>query len=107
MRPHDLTYAEAAFNAIRECILVLDSELNVRMANRAFYETFHLKPEDTLDKSIWRLAGGQWNISRLRFLLENVQSSIQEFKNFELEHQFKTICKLTLLLNSHLISSCG
>jgi PAS domain S-box-containing protein len=101
----ELSYSEAAFNAIRECLLVLDGDMHIRMANRAFYETFRLTPEETIDKSIWRLAGGQWNISRLRFLLENVQSSIQEFKNFELDHQFKTIGKRTLLLNAHRIKS--
>jgi len=101
------SYTEAVVNAIRECLLVLDSDMRVRMANRAFYETFRLTPAETLNKSIWRLADGQWNISRLRFLLENVQSSIREFKNFEVEHAFKTIGKRTLLLNAHRLQADG
>ena len=100
-------YAEAVVNAIREALLVLDGDMRIRLANRAFYETFRLTPGETVNKSIWRLADGQWNIARLRFLLENVQSSIREFKNFELEHVFKAIGKRTLLLNAHRFQSEG
>jgi PAS domain S-box-containing protein len=105
--PGLIPYAEAVVDSIRESLLVLDGDMRVRMANRAFYDTFRLSPEETLNKSIWRLADGQWNISRLRFLLENVQSSIREFKNFELEHTFKTIGKRTLMLNAHRLKSEG
>ena len=105
--PSMASYAEAVVNSIRECLLVLDADMRVRMANRAFYQTFRLTPEETLNKSIWRLSDGQWDIARLRFLLENVQSSIREFKNFELEHSFKTIGKRTLLMNAHRLEADG
>lgn len=98
--PIGSSYAEAVVNTIRESLLVLDGEMRIRMANRAFCEAFRLNESEVLNKPIWRLGDGQWNIPRLRFLLESVQSSIQEFKNFEVEHVFPVIGRRTLLLNA-------
>ena len=80
--------------------MVLDADMNIKMANRALCEMFRLEEADITGKSIWRVAEGQWNTPRLRFLLESVQSSIREFKNFELEHVFPVIGRRTLLLNA-------
>ncbi|MBA4057772.1 MAG: hypothetical protein C0490_23860, partial [Marivirga sp.] len=41
------TYAEAIVETMHDPLLVLTSDFNIRMANKAFYETFKLKPENT------------------------------------------------------------
>src|SRR4029453_13248505 len=41
-------YAEAIVNTVREPLLVLDSDLRVLSANRSFYQTFRLSPEETV-----------------------------------------------------------
>jgi PAS domain-containing protein len=56
----------------REPILVLDGALRVNMAKRSFYRTFRVKPEETENKPICELGDGQWNIPKLRALLEEV-----------------------------------
>jgi hypothetical protein len=44
----------------------------VQKANREFYETFHVRPEETLKQQhIYDLGNGQWDIPELRKLLEN------------------------------------
>ncbi len=64
--------AHTILETLREPILVLDSGLRVKMANRSFYRTFRVKPEETEDKIIYELGDGQWNIPKLRVLLVEI-----------------------------------
>jgi PAS domain-containing protein len=62
--------AQTILDTLREPILVLDVALRVNMANRSFYRTFRVKPEETENRLIYELGDGQWNIPKLRVLLE-------------------------------------
>ncbi len=42
-----LGYAEAIIATVREPLVVLDGDLRLRSANRSFYNTFRVRPEDT------------------------------------------------------------
>ena len=64
---------QTILDTLREPILVLDAGLRVKMANRSFYRTFRVKPEETEDKLIYELGNGQ-SIPRLRVLLAEVCS---------------------------------
>jgi len=64
--------AQTILDTLREPILVLDVALRVKMVNRSFYRTFRVKPEETENKHIYDLGDGQWNIPKLRVLLEEV-----------------------------------
>ena len=44
---YDHTLAQAIVDTIREPLLVLDEDLRVVAANRSFYSTFKVRPEDT------------------------------------------------------------
>jgi PAS domain-containing protein len=65
------SYQDAIVETLRESLLVLDANLRVQKANREFYETFHVRPEETLKQHIYDLGNGQWDIPELRKLLEN------------------------------------
>jgi chemotaxis protein methyltransferase CheR len=64
--------AQTVLDTLREPILILDVDLRVKIANRSFYRTFRVKLEETEDKLIYELGDGQWNIPKLRVLLEEV-----------------------------------
>ncbi len=64
--------AQTILDTLRERILVLDVALRVNMANRSFYRTFRVKPEEAESRLIYELGDGQWNIPKLRVLLEEV-----------------------------------
>jgi two-component system CheB/CheR fusion protein len=49
---HARDYAEAIIETVREPLLILDQELNVQTANRAFFETFDIAPEDIRTSSM-------------------------------------------------------
>jgi signal transduction histidine kinase/CheY-like chemotaxis protein len=99
-RVHDLeTYAQDIVATVREPLLMLDTSLRVRSANRAFYQTFKVSPDETEDQLIYELGNGQWDIPALRTLLEDVIPTSTVFNDFELEHTFPRIGRRVMLLN--------
>lgn len=96
-------YAESIIETLHEPLLVLKQDLHVRSANPAFYHYFAETPEGTLNRSIYDLGDGQWNIPELRNLLQEVLPDNNAFDNFEVTHKFNTIGEKTLLLNGRRI----
>ena len=94
------TYAQNIVDTVREPLLMLDTTLRVRSANRAFYQTFHVAPEETEGQLIYELGNGQWDIPALRTLLEDIIPQKSVFNGFELEHDFPAIGRRVMLLNA-------
>jgi PAS domain S-box-containing protein len=94
---------EGIIETLRESLLVLDGRMRVMLANRFFYETFQVSPEETVGKSLYDLGNGQWNIPRLRELLEQVLPEKNPFQDFEVVHDFPHIGERTMLLNARQI----
>ncbi|MDQ6656255.1 MAG: ATP-binding protein, partial [Verrucomicrobiota bacterium] len=93
------TYAQDIVDTVREPLLMLDTTLRVRSANRAFYQTFQVSPVETENRLIYELGNGQWDIPALRTLLEDVIPTSSVFNDFELEHTFPSIGRRVMLLN--------
>ena len=93
-------YAQDIVDTVREPILILDGDLRVRSANRAFYETFHVAPTETEHRLIYELGNGQWGLPTLRVLLEDIIPEKSVFDGFELEHDFPVIGRRMMLLNA-------
>ncbi len=96
-------FSEAVVATVREPLLVLDSRLHVVSANRAFYDTFGLAAAQTINKPIAALGSGQWNLPKLRSLLDDVLKNGTEFKDFAVEHEFRGSGYKRLLLNARKI----
>src|SRR5687767_12392476 len=93
-------YALDIVDTVREPLLILDTTLRVRFANRAFYQTFQVSAEETENRLIYELGNGQWDIPDLRTLLEDVVPKSSVFNDFELEHSFPSIGRRVMLLNA-------
>ena len=93
------TYAQDIVDTVREPLLMLDTNLRVQSANRAFYETFQVSAVETENQLIYQLGNGQWDIPGLRTLLEDVIPTSSVFNDFELEHTFPKIGRRVMLLN--------
>ena len=89
--------------SVREPLLVLDSDLKVVKANRSFYRMFHAQPEETEGLLIYDLGHRQWDIPKLRDLLENVLPENTEFHDLEVEHNFENIGLKIMHLNARRI----
>jgi PAS domain S-box-containing protein len=93
-------YALNIVDTVREPLLILDTTLRVRFANRAFYQSFHVSSDETENRLIYELGNGQWDIPDLRTLLEDVVPKSSVFNDFELEHTFPVIGRRVMLLNA-------
>ena len=98
-----LEYAENIINTVREPLIVLDQDLRVVTASQSFYEFFKINPEDTVGRLVYDLGNKQWDIPKLRELLETILPKKTTFNNYEVEHDFATIGRRTMLLNARQI----
>jgi len=98
-----LQYAQMLIENAREAILVLDSKLRVANANPAFYRNFQVDQRETEGRPVYALGNGQWNIPRLRDLLENVLPNNGRVEDFEVKHDFPHLGKRTMILNARRI----
>jgi two-component system CheB/CheR fusion protein len=102
-RTLELTTAESIINTIREPLIVLDQDLRVVTVSRSFYEVFKVKSEETVGQLIYDLGNKQWDIPKLRELLETILPQKATFDNYEVEHTFATIGRRIMLLNARQI----
>ena len=91
---------DALVETVREPLLVLDKELRVESANRAFYRVFGVEPRATIGRSIYDLGNRQWDIPRLRELLEEILPQKTTIEDFRVEHVFESIGPRIMLLNA-------
>jgi diguanylate cyclase (GGDEF)-like protein/PAS domain S-box-containing protein len=96
-------FTESIINTVREPLISLDQNLRVVTASRSFYEFFKVKPEETEGQLIYDLGNRQWDIPKLRELLEDILPNKVAFDNYEVEHNFATIGRRIMLLNARQI----
>lgn len=96
-------YSEAVFATIHEPMIVLDRNLRIKSANETFYKVFNAKEEDTEGVLLYDLGNKQWNIPRLRELLEDILPRNAHFHHFEITHTFPLIGEKTMLFNARRI----
>jgi len=96
-------YAESIINTVREPLISLDQDLRVVTVSRSFYEVFKVRPEETVGQLIYDLGNKQWDIPKLRELLETILPQKATFDNYEVEHDFTTIGRRIMLLNARQI----
>ena len=100
-------YAESIVETIREPLVVLTADLRVTSANRSFYQTFKVMPEETKGQFIYNIGNRQWDIPALREFLEKIIPKNSHFNNFEVDHEFPVIGRKKMLLNARQIHREG
>jgi two-component system CheB/CheR fusion protein len=95
-----LDFAEAIVETVREPLVILNQNLQVVQANKTFYTAFRAVREETEHRLIYDLGNGQWNIPKLRELLENILPAHSTFRDFEVTHEFEHVGRKVMLLNA-------
>ena len=96
-------YAENIVETLRESLVVLDSELQILTANHSFYETFKVTPEETIGNFIYDVGNRQWDIPKLRVLVEEILPLDTVINDYEVEHDFPGVGRKTILLSARQI----
>ncbi len=91
--------AESIVATMPIALLVLETNLRVRIASETFYDIFQVTPKNTEGKLVYDLGNGQWNIPKLRTLLEEILPDNEIFMGYEVQHTFEGIGQRTMLLN--------
>ncbi len=91
---------QAIIDTIHEPLIVLDEDLRIIVASRAFYKKFNLTHETTREKLFYDLGNGQWNIPALRTLLEQVIPTHTTVEDYEIEHDFPFLGQRTMMVNA-------
>jgi CheY-like chemotaxis protein len=89
-----------------EALLVLDPQLNVCAANKAFYAMFRLAPTECVGHKVYQLGGRAWD-EKLRPMLEAVLSGEPQADHFELIHDEKEGGHGILWLSARLVPSAN
>jgi len=92
--------AQGIVDTVHEPVLVLDKELRVVAASRSFYSAFKVTPEDTQGILLYALGDGQWDIPKLRVLLEKIIPERGVMEGYEVEHEFPDLGQRTMCLNA-------
>jgi two-component system CheB/CheR fusion protein len=93
-------FAEAIVETVREPLVILNQNLHVMKANKTFYETFRTAQVETEGRLIYELGNGQWNIPKLRELLESILPAHSTFRDFEVTHDFEHVGRKVMMLNA-------
>jgi two-component system CheB/CheR fusion protein len=94
-------YAKAIIETMHESLIMLTDDLKVKNANKGFYQTFQVTPDETEGLFLYELGNKQWDIPELRKHLKMVQTKDIPFTNFEVTHNFPAIGVKSMLLNAH------
>jgi len=105
LRQTALTYIREIIDVLRECFLIVDSELKVIAANELFYSTFNVKKEETEGRLIFDLGNRQWDIPELRILFTDIIPKQGVISDYQVDHTFETIGEKIMCVNAKQIET--
>ena len=92
--------AERILSIVRQPFLVLDASVKVIFANRSFYQVFKVSRQETEGQLLYDLGKGQWDIPRLREVIEDILVMDTTFHDYKVEHEFEHIGRRVIRLNA-------
>ncbi len=93
-------YATAIIETLHQPLIVLNDDLQVITANRAFYQIFQMQPHQTEQQSVFELGNGDWDIPKLRSLLNDILLLDISVQDYEVTQNFAQLGTRTMLLNA-------
>jgi two-component system, chemotaxis family, CheB/CheR fusion protein len=93
-------FAQATTDTVRGALLVLGPGLRVLKANRSFYRTFRLSPEEVEHRFIYELGDRVFGDPRLRGLLEDILPRNRMMEDFEIQNDNPSGGQGVILLNA-------
>jgi two-component system CheB/CheR fusion protein len=98
-------FAESVVESVQTPLLVLRNDLRIRVANRAFYETYGMQPAQVEEQSFVEIAGKQW--AELQAELERVAPDQTVLRDREIGGEFAGAGRMTVSINARPIHSYG
>lgn len=96
-------YATGIVEGVQIPLVVLDKNIKVMSANKAFYNLFKVSKSETENSLLFDLGINQWDIPVLRATLGEMLNTKSSFQNAEVEREFPDIGKRTMSLSAQSI----
>ncbi len=93
-------YAESIIHTMRDCLVVINSDMKIVSANQSFYRTFNVSPSEAEGQIFYDLNGGQWNIPELKNLFDNILPEEHIVENIEVNQNFHSLGQRTMVVNA-------
>jgi two-component system CheB/CheR fusion protein len=93
-------FTKAIVETIREQLIVLNADLRILTANRAFYSAFRLSPDDVEGSYLYETGNGMFDIPELRVQLKKTINRSSGFQDFGFQHEFGTLGNKILKCNA-------
>ncbi len=92
--------SQGIVDTLPDPMLLLDENLRVEVASRAFLETFKVDRDETVGQPFLMLGNGQWDILELRLLLEQVIPRSAIVIDYEVTHDFPGLGRRTMAVSA-------
>ena len=99
--------AQNVVDTIRDPLLILEGDMRVITASRAFLRLFGMPVDAVVGHKLHDLSQGQWKIGRLQDLLARVVPDEQAFDGFEIEDEFPGLGRRIFKLNARKVFRPG
>ena len=97
---HEREFTKAILNTVIEPLVVLDADLRIQTANRAFHVMFQVSRDGVYGVPLDRLPNHTWKSGQLWGLLKATVYDNKEFETLEVEHDFPGVGSRTLLVDA-------
>src|SRR5580692_9095160 len=94
------SYSDSIINTIRQPLVVLDEDLNVISASRAFYSTFSVEPEQTVGRQLDAIDEGRLDIAALRVFLDRLRNGEGVIEDHEIDVELPSRGMRSLLVSA-------
>ena len=99
-------YTKAVINTIADALVIVDADLRIQAANQAFYALFQTSRERSQGATFYQLGSGDWDIPRLRSLIDGSSASNDYLGSLECDQELAA-GRRTLLLNARRLNRGG
>ncbi len=90
-------FAESVVESLQTPLLVLRSDLRVRLANPAFFHAYNLQARDVENRLLYEISGAAWDRPVLRRALARVSAEQLPFESIELEQDIGSKKRIVLI----------
>ncbi len=96
-------FTESVVESVQTPLLVLRGDLRVRMANRAFFQSYSLRPADVENQFFYEVGGQQWDLPGLQAALERLSAEQESIEPLEFEQECPGSGRRTVLIHARRI----
>ncbi|WP_298865132.1 chemotaxis protein CheB [uncultured Sulfitobacter sp.] len=96
-------FAENIVDTVREPLMVLDSGFSILSVSKSFHRVFETTGNDLIGKNVFSIQNSQWDVPRLRELLEAVLPQETTVESFDLTLESGGLGQRDMVLNARKI----